>query len=198
MSSYIVLSAVSEVLRHILWEEINADPVTRTIVAAEANISLANPTQTAQGSANRLSVWLHQVTENEFLKNQPIQRSTDADNRQFPPLALNLFYLITPFAPTAEADQMLLGKIVQVLYDNACVLVRNQPNEIAEELRIVLCRMSLEELTRVWEALREPYRLSVCYEVRVTRVDSRRRAGQGRVIERIAGFGSKPEEPVGA
>jgi hypothetical protein len=198
MSSYIVLSAVSEVLRRILWEEFEADNVIQPIVGVEASIVFSNPTQAATAAANRLSLWLYQVTENEFLKNQPVQRSTGADNGQLPPLALNLFYLVTPFAPTGEADQMLLGKILQVMYDNACVLVRNQPNDIAEELRIMLCRLSLDELTRIWEALREPYRLSVCYEVRVTRVDSRRRAGQGRVIERIAGFGSQPADLVNA
>jgi hypothetical protein len=35
-----------------------------------------------------------------------------------------------------------------------------------------LCQFSLEELTRIWNALSQPFRLSVCYEVRIVLVDS--------------------------
>jgi hypothetical protein len=119
-----------------------------------------------------------------------MQRSNGTESIQFPPLTLNFFYLVTPFAPTGEGDHMLLGKTMQVLYDNATVFLRG--NDIAEELRIILCRLTLEELTRIWDALREPYRLSVCYQVRVTSIDSQRIPGHARVIERIAGFGQIP------
>ena len=43
---------------------------------------------------------------------------------------------------------------------------------MAEDLGISLFRRTLDELSRVWEALQEPYRLSVCYQVRLTRIDS--------------------------
>ena len=79
--------------------------------------------------------------------------------------------------------------------DNAIILLRDPVSEIAEELRIVFCRLSLEELTRVWEALREPYRLSICYEVRVTRVDSLRTQQHARVVERGV---ARPPVPVAA
>jgi hypothetical protein len=52
----------------------------------------------------------------------------------------------------------------------------------------VLARLTLEELTRVWEALREPYRLSVGYIVRVTRVESLRAVRNARVIDRVADY----------
>jgi Pvc16 N-terminal domain len=57
---------------------------------------------------------------------------------------------------------------------------------------VIFCRLSLEELTRIWESLREPYRLSVCYLVRVTRIDSRRTPESGLVVERSAGFTDDP------
>lgn len=166
-----------------LWAEFSADPITQQIVGSEAAVVLKNPTDTARDSANRLSLWLYQVTENEFLKNQGGMRNDD--NRiHFPPLALNFFYLVTPFATSGQGDHMLLGKTMQVLYDNANLLIRDSENDIAEELRIVLCNLSLEQITRIWEALQQPYRLSVCYEVRVTRVDSKRTMAKTRVFER--------------
>jgi hypothetical protein len=194
MSSYMVLAAVSEALRQILWESFDADPVIRPIVGSESAIVFRNPTETARDSANRLSLWLYQINENEFVKNQPMSRSNGPDREQFPPLGLNLSYLATPFAPSGEADHLLLGKTMQVLYDNATILLRDTANDIFEELRVIFCRLSLEELTRIWEALREPYRLSVCYQVRVTRIDSIRLQQHDRVMERITDFG----EPVKA
>jgi hypothetical protein len=196
MSSYMVVAAVSEALRQILWERFDGDGVIRPIVGSESAIVFRNPTETVRDSANRLSLWLYQITENEIVKNQPMLRSKDDPNgrAQVPPLGLNLFYLVTPFASSGEADHILLGKTMQVLYDNAIVVLRDIANDIAEELRIILCRLTLEELTRIWEALREPYRLSVCYQVRVTQVDSLRTPSHTRVIERIAGFGQQPIE----
>jgi hypothetical protein len=188
MSTYLALSAVSEALRQILWDAIDADPVIRPIVGSEAAIVFTNPTQTARDPANRLSLWLYQVNENEFVKNQPMARANGPETLRFPPLALDLSYLVTPFAPSGEADHLLLGKSMQILYDNATTVLLDTANGVAEELHIILCRLSLEELTRIWEALREPYRLSVCYTVRVTRLDSLRTPTHARVIERATGF----------
>ena len=197
MSSYEVIAAVSRAVRDILWEAYDADPQVRPIVVSKAGIVFLNPTQTARDSSNRLSLWLYQVTENEHVKNQPMQRAAAPATEQFPPLALNLFYLVTPFAPTGEADHLLLGKTMQALYDNAVVLLRDPVGRIAEELRVILCRLSLEELTRIWEALREPYRLSVCYQIRVTRIESERLVANARVVERQDLYQEKPREAVG-
>ena len=198
MSSSHIIWTVSRSLQQILWEECQTDTVLNNIMGSAAAIVLSNPTDVQRDAANKLSLWLYQITENEYVKNQPPMRANGDNTSQMAPLALNLFYLITPFAgPPAELDQLLLGKIMQVLYDNAILLVRNTPGGDFEELRIVLCRLTLEELTRIWEALREPYRLSVCYQIRVAHVESTRVVGRARVIDRVAGFGDVPSEAVG-
>jgi hypothetical protein len=61
---------------------------------------------------------------------------------------------------------------MQALYDNGRTTLVNPVAQVAEDLSINLFRRTLDELSRVWEALQEPYRLSVCYQVRITRVDS--------------------------
>jgi hypothetical protein len=191
MSDYGVLAAVSGALQKLLWDAYEPDPVINPIVGSEAAIVLSNPTVAAQDSANRLSLWLYQVTENEFLKNEPPERVNDA--LRFTPLPLNLSYLLTPMSSSGEADHLLLGKSMQVLYDNAIVLLRDPVSEVFEELRIVFARVSLEELTRIWESLQEPYRLSVAYQVRVTRIDSLREQEAVRVVDRSVGYGPRPE-----
>src|SRR6476469_1948538 len=98
MSSSRVLREVSRGLRRILWDSFQADPDIsggNAIVTSEQDIVFSNPTETARNSANRLSLWLYQVTENEFLKNQPLQPANGNNTAQQPPLALNLSYLIT-------------------------------------------------------------------------------------------------------
>lgn len=194
MSSYIVISSVSEALREIIWQAIDADAAVRAIVGSESAIVFKNPTETARDSANRLSLWLYQVTENEFLKNQPMERVNGGSRIRQTPMAVNLYYLLTPFAPSGEADHLLLGKSMQTLYDNAIVILHDPVGAVFEELRITFCRLTLEELTRIWEALQAPYRLSVCYSVRVTRIDSLRESNKARVIERVGRYGEAVQE----
>ena len=79
------------------------------LVGSESAIVFTNPTETARDSSNRLSLWLYQVTENEFVKNQPRLRGNGHDTSQLPPLALNLFYLVTPFAASGESDHLHRG-----------------------------------------------------------------------------------------
>ena len=182
-----VLAVASGALKRILWDAISADPVTKAIVGTEEAIVFVNPTQTARDSANRLSMWLYQISENEYTKNTPRIRVDDNHQRP-PPLTLDLFYLLTPFAPSGEEDLILLGRAMQAFYDRATTVLRNQVAPVAEELRIILYRRTLEELTRVWEALREPYRLSVCYQVRIVHIDSTRVTNAEPVVEIDAGY----------
>lgn len=175
MSSFRVLAVASEGLRRLLWNSISADPVTQPLVGTEDAIVFLNPTATAQDSARRLSLWLYHVSEDEHVKNLPAVRLSDATTRMTP-LALDLFYLLTPFAASGEADHLLLGKAMQTFHDTATArVVDTATMDVNEELRITLFRRSLDEISQVWQALREPYRLSVCYQVKVTHLDSERR-----------------------
>ena len=171
MSSHLVLAAVSSGIRRILWNSFFADPTVRPLVGTEEAIVFLNPTDTAKDSGNRVSLWMYLIAENEFIKNAPPLRIADYQE-QFPPLGLDLYYLLTPFGPSAEADLLILGRGMQALYDNGRTTLINPAAQVAEDLSINLFRRTLDELSRVWEALQEPYRLSVCYQVRITRVDS--------------------------
>jgi hypothetical protein len=194
MSSFTVLSAVSKVIRRVLWDEIRSELSLQTIVPSETAIVFLNPTDTARDSSNRLSLWMYQITENEFLKNTPSVRVGTGHALSQPPLPVNLHFLVTPFGDTSEASLLLLGKVMEVLYDNAIIIVRDANDDIFEELRITMSRLTLAELGQVWEALIEPYRLSVCYEVRVMHIDSRRVVDGARVVDVDHGFSRIPQE----
>jgi len=205
MSSYHVLLRVSEKLRSELWASFQqASP---QIITDPEQIVFTNPKETKRNESKKLSLWLYRVTEDEFLKNQPMERAginrangADADRTRtdrVTPLALNLFYLLTPMASLSnpsevDNDLLVLGRAMQSLYDNAIIALQTPAENVAEELRIILCRLTLEELTRVWEALQEPYRLSVCYQVRVMRIDSDRMQTRGRIGERRSRYIEQP------
>jgi hypothetical protein len=174
MSSFRVLAVASEGMRRLLWNSIGADPVTQPLVGTEDAIVFLNPTATAQDSSRRLSLWLYHLSEDEHVKNTPAVRRADGSFRMTP-LALDLYYLLTPFAASGEADHLLLGKAMQTLHDTGTArIVDSTVRDVNEELHITLFRRSLDEISQVWQALREPYRLSVCYQVKVTHIDSDR------------------------
>lgn len=165
------------------------------------------PTPDAQqNDDNKVSLWLYHITENEFVKNQPLPRRPAAGNgagngnatpqweARSRPLALDLYYLVTPLANQEERGQELLGKVMRILYDNGIVLLAASGGG-RYEMRVSLCRMALEELTRVWDALRQPYRLSVCYQIRVAQIDSSREVTASRVTDQTAGFDVKNPAP---
>lgn len=191
--SHLVIAEVSKFLQHTLWLGLQDDPVTRQQVTAKANIVLSNPAQATGATVVRqLSVWLYQVLPNEHLRNAPPVRSRDQgdDTAEFyPPLALNLFYLLTPSTGSDLGDQQVLGRSLQIFHDQAILRMdSSQTPERAEELHVSLAPRTIEELAKVWEAMQQPYRLSVCYEVRVARIESQRRLPGGRVIDRHADF----------
>jgi hypothetical protein len=206
--NHMAIAEVSEFIRHLLWLGITADPDSRQLVSNEQNIVLSNPGQTAlgQGVTRQLSLWLYQVTPSEHLRNAPATRRLDPQNpgnddqRFFPPLGLNLLYLVTPSitvdggASNDIADQQLLGRVMQILHDQSVVRMGSKQDPAqGDELHISVAPRTIEELAEVWEAMQQPYRLSVCYEVRSVRIESQRRVAGGRIGERVTGFANTVE-----
>jgi len=183
MSSSAVISEVSVLLKNILEAGLTtpADPPT---VEVASPVDLTNETT--------LSIWLYQVSPNAHLRNVPNLRIRDELAESITPLPLDLFYLLTPLQKNELKNQATLGRALQVLYDNS--VLQLHAGEDVEELHLNICPRSIEELAEVWEALQKPYRLSVCIEVRVVRIDSERKLQPGRIRERATDFEEAPQE----
>lgn len=193
MSEYTVIAEVGEALARVLWEEIQLDPQVSLLIDNENRISLESPKELAEDNSVRLSIYLYRVVENAFMKNQP-NVAADGRRQRVAPLALDLCYLVTPLVGTPREQQIVLGKVMQILYDRALLEgtdLSAAMTEAAEEVRVVLNPVSLEETTRVWQALEMSYRLSVCYVVRVALVDSRRSRQTVPVVEREGRFAGR-------
>jgi hypothetical protein len=185
--SHTIIAEVSEYLRNTLWQGLSEDNDIRNAIPTASLVALSNPAE-APGVPREVSLWLYQVVPNEHLRNAPMQRQGD-DLIQYPPLAVNLYYLLTPSTGQDHLDQLILGKALQVFHDNSILRMESAtvPGS-GEELHLTLVQRTIEELAEVWEALQEPYRLSVCYEVRVVRIASQRIVRAGRVTERASDF----------
>lgn len=171
MSHYTALRATSRALQSLLKAEItdSTDPQLKTV-----EVFLYSPKTMREKPKSGISVWLYRVNRDPDTLNREPQRISPSHLRRLP-VPLTLHYLITPMLPETEDEQALLGKIVQVLSDHA-VMGGAQLGTVLTaddtELRIVLDSLSLEELARVWDVLKEPYQLSVCYVVQVVAIDS--------------------------
>ena len=185
MSSSAVISEVSILLKNIL-------EVGLTTPGNPPTVEVASPVDLT--SETTLSIWLYQVTPNAHLTNSATVRIRGELAESITPLPLNLFYLLTPLQKNELKNQTTLGRALQVLYDNS-VLQLHAGDDI-EELHLNICPRSIEELAEVWEAVQKPYRLSVCIEVRVVRIDSERTIQPGRVRERATDFQQAEEAGV--
>jgi hypothetical protein len=188
VSGYQVLSQASDALRAMLAKALKDSGA----IQDEKGISFAPPFLQKAGPVEdkALYLWLYFVSENEHAKNRPVTFSGDGTIRPAP-LALTLYYLVMPglaeFDDSQAADDAvsqsakILGAVLEAVHNQPVITVDRlatfeTPRETAasEELHVSLCRLSVEELTRIWEALDQPFRLSICLKANIVRIDSGR------------------------
>jgi hypothetical protein len=103
-----------------------------------------------------------------------------------------LYYLVTPMVGLPREQQIVLGKVMQILYDRAILEGPDLTGSLAasgDAVRVILNPATLEETARVWQALELSYRLSICYVVRVAMLDSTREQYLQPVLQKSTAFG---------
>jgi hypothetical protein len=185
MSGLTVIELATRRLRRVIWEQGFAGEAPGPL-PDEASITLGHPADPAANQGARLSLWLYRISENEFVRNRPLAPLPEDPLRLvWPPLPLNLFYLLTPVGGSEETRQQLLGRAMHALGDNPVVHLEDaNAGTVRDELHLTLCRVSLEDTTRIWEALQIPFRLAVSYEARLVRLSSERQVPVSRIRDR--------------
>jgi Pvc16 N-terminal domain len=173
---YTALRATSRTLAKFLETKFQADPLLSGFFGGGMVVSLNTPEEMNEKPAEGLSVWLYRVIRDENRLNDPSVRLSPTE-LQPPPLPLRLHYLVTPVTSESfgdpETEQIILGKVLQVFYSHPILRGIDLQAEFSGtevELRMRLEPMSLEEITRVWDALEGSYQLSVSYEVSVVNI----------------------------
>jgi hypothetical protein len=171
MSVSTAIGMVGESLRTLLEEEMSVTPV--------APVTLLAPDETGGGN-RRINLFLYKIQENTFLKNKDWEVSRTNPARVVPPpLSLNLYYLLTPYAQNDlqtgnTSAHEILGDAMRVLYQFPVVPGEHLAPGLAdarEQIKIMQMPLDLDEISKVWSTFSTPYRLSVMYEVAVVQLD---------------------------
>ena len=183
IGDYSVIADVSLSLVRLLREHMTPDPIPQPEL-----IGLASPDD--RGDLY-LSLFLYGVKESgDNRQTQMIPRG--AGEIQYPPMAVDLHYMMTVRSPAelqsrALDEQRILGRAMQVLYDNSVLrgsTVVGTLSERGEEVRIVMDNISGDGLLNMWNFADTPYRLTVNYTVGPVMIDSTRIKRTSRVLER--------------
>lgn len=167
-----VIADVSETLRNVLTDGFQVLGGAQPPVAEIHDLSGMIATNPA-----RLTLFLYDIAEDVTMRNRrPLQGLVPPHlSLSKPPMALLLRYLMTPWSGDRLTDQRILGRTLQILYDDAIINGPQLSGGLAgtnQALKVKLTPIDLEARTRVWHAVQRPYRLSLSYEVRVVNLDS--------------------------
>lgn len=179
------LRATSLTLVHYLREGFIADPSLRPLFDSGAGgtmtVSLNTPEEMHESAVQGVSLWLYRVTRDDQRLNRPPDR-VGKDRIQPAPLPMRLHYLVTPIvridssnpSVSSETEQTLLGKVLQLFHEHPVFRGPDLQDTLAgadAEISMRLESHSMDEISRVWAALKRSYELSVSYEAAVVNIE---------------------------
>ncbi|HFC96905.1 MAG TPA: DUF4255 domain-containing protein [Thermosulfurimonas dismutans] len=135
----------------------------------EEAIVLSSPGDLGPAENPRLCLFLYHLRENIALRNA----FTPEERR--PPLALDLYFMLTAYAPSRLTDRTsatleeyrLLGRAMAIFHRHLVLRDPYLRGELAGqglEFRLILHPLPVEEMARIWNAFHSrPFKLSVCY-----------------------------------
>ena len=178
MSNFSIVSDITKALRGHLFNALaNAPGVSMDFTDMSTDISLSPPQSSATDGTAKLSLYLYHLDVNNAKRNQ-LKLSASADELRLPPLPLELMYLVTPLNNEDDSNQIVIGRVLQFIYDNPIfkdldgIPIGSSFGGGSPEIRITPYLLSVEQLTQLWNAFDQPFRLSLAFKVDVVSLDS--------------------------
>jgi hypothetical protein len=155
-------------LRNTYPAEVAGQAMPECAFALLSSGELAGP----QDDGTRLTLYVYRLTVNEHQRQaRPDRMSPD----QQPPLGLDLHFLLTAWAGTAQDELLPMAWAMRQLYQHPILDASALSPEAGwapeEVVQIIPSELSTEDMMRIWDALEPPYRLSVSYIARRVRLD---------------------------
>jgi hypothetical protein len=203
MSSALGVAGVSAVLADLLNNGVVDHNLSATV--GTVNVSAKPPDRVTSGNGadpNQLNLFLYHVAPNPGWRNVGLPARDDNGTRLTnPPLALDLFYLLTAYGEKDFNAEILLGYAMQLFHETPVLtrdairkalrgpsppatgdilptdfktLVAADLAEQVEQIKIIPQSMGIEEMSKVWTALQTSYRPTAAYQVSVVLIESRR------------------------
>jgi len=185
MSNSLAIGAVTATLRNLLDKGISAEGGglhTTTLPPEKAQ------TFGQADGAGRINLFLYQTHINAAWRNMDMPGQIKPNETGQPPLALDLFYLLTAYerddGDSSVIAHRLLGRAMRVLHDHPLLgadeirtaLPHNDLADQIERIRITPQPMPVEEFSKLWTTFQVGYRISAAYQVSVVLIDSTRAA----------------------
>jgi uncharacterized protein DUF4255/IPT/TIG domain-containing protein len=190
MSNPLAIAAVTITLRELIGkalkeEEDNIpDDVKLTADILVTTLPL-DKARDDNATKNRVNLFLYHTMLNGTWRNMDLPPQGKPGDVSHPPLALNLYYLITAYGENNKevAGQILLGRAMRVLHDHALLmpveistaLAASELHDQVERVRITPQPLLLEEMYKLWTIFQTQYRISAAYEVSVVLIESTQR-----------------------
>jgi Pvc16 N-terminal domain len=183
MSNSLAIAAVTATLRSLLA----AGLVTvADLNDAQVTAQPLDKARDATATVNQVNLFLYLMLPNAAWRSQDMPGRVRPGELASPPLALNLFYLLSAYGRDNDVEapfsHMLLGQAMSTLYDHpllghdeiAAALAGNDLGDQIERVRITLQPLSIDDISKLWAGFQMQYRLSVAYEVAVVLIDTTR------------------------
>jgi Pvc16 N-terminal domain len=179
MSNSRAIAAVTATLQRLLMNVQTDDDLGDTQVTALALDIARDDVET-----NQLNLFLYQTSLNGAWRNMDMPGRVKPGEMGHPPLALDLFYLITAYGRgNKDIDgHRALGRAMRILHDHPVLgreeiesaLQDNDLHQQLERIRITPQPLTLDELSKLWTGCQGKYRISVAYQVSVVLIESLR------------------------
>lgn len=204
MSSAMAMATVTLVLKQLLVNHLTAQNAN-TLVGGSFKVSALTPdllsgSGTGSGESPGLNVFLYQVRPNLGWRNVGLPSRDDRGDRLTnPPLALDLYYLLSALGTNDLEAEVMLGMGMQLLHETPLLTrqaIRNVlatsannlgisqgllqalvASEVVDQIEPVkICQhfLEFEEMSQIWTAAQTAYRSSTAYHVSLVLIESRR------------------------
>ena len=182
MSNALAIAAVTSSLINLISSEIGSLPNLN--LPSGIRITALPPDSANNDTiSHQVNLFLYHVMPNAAWRNMPIPNQVRQGESGMPPLALNLYYMITAYTRDTNdigdiSSHSLLGRVMSILHDNPVlgpgqiVMPESDVQNQVDGVRITLQPLSIEEIYRLWTGFQTQYRMSISYEVSVVLIDT--------------------------
>lgn len=175
MASDRAISALSLALRGLLLDARPQDGELK-----DAAVELFQATGFKKGLPLGVSIFLYRSTVSTARRTLPSRTGPDGKKLR-PALPLDLYYMFTPWAATAESQHLLLAWMMRVLEDTPILSARflnsfdpeHEPFGADETVDLVFEPTTIQDMLNIWEVQKHDFQVSANYVARVVPIDSR-------------------------
>lgn len=191
MSSTLAIAAVTAVINNLLTNRLSR--VYGALGESTPDVSALPPDMVAALNRDVLNLFLYQLTPNLGWHNVDYPaRDTRGNRVSYPPLALDLQYLLIAHSEVAYRAEIMLASAMQVLHEVGIlprelieeaissfspstpegILLSSTLAEQIETIKITPMGLNTEEMSKLWGAFQTNYRPTVAYYISVVLIES--------------------------